>query len=589
MPAESLESELDQSGAEAAGAQPGQSLGDPYEQVGEHLVGAGRLSDKDLSRCRRLAQEGGEPLTGLLQRLGLVSQKDLAEGFAEVLGLELVTGDAYPPVAACQDHLSKRFMKESHVVPVSETEDSLVLAMADPADRYALEAVRVACGREVTQQVGLPSEIDAAIERLYGEGRSALGEIVDDLGEGGEKGEDDIEQLRDMASEAPVIRLVNLIIQRAVEARASDIHIEPFQERLKVRYRVDGVLQEVEAPPARSTAAVISRVKIMANLNIAERRLPQDGRIPLRVQGKEMDLRVSTVPTLYGESVVLRLLDKESVRFDFAALGFDGEPLSRLLHVLDLPNGIVLVTGPTGSGKSTTLYTALHRLNTPERKIITVEDPVEYQLEGINQIQVKPQIGMDFAGALRAIVRQDPDIIMVGEMRDLETARIAVQSALTGHLVLSTLHTNDAAGGVARMLDMGVEDYLLTSTVNGIVAQRLVRRLCPHCRSAYEPMPEVVAELDLERYHHTEGPLQLYRAEGCERCGGSGYHGRLVVTEVLVMTDELRQGVMRHANAAELNRTAQAEGMESMYQDGLRKAVAGFTTIEEVARVAEET
>jgi general secretion pathway protein E len=397
-----------------------------------------------------------------------------------------------------------------------------------------------------------------------------------------------VEHLKDMASEAPVIRMVNLIMQRAVEARASDIHVEPFEQRLKVRFRVDGVLKEVEAPPVRSTAAVISRIKIMAKLNIAERRLPQDGRIKLQVQGKELDLRVSTVPTMYGESVVIRLLHKESIVLDFAALGFEGDALQRFLDVLALPHGIILITGPTGSGKSTTLYTALHRINTPERKIITVEDPVEYQLEGVNQIQTKPQIGLTFANALRSIVRQDPDVIMIGEMRDLETARIAVQSALTGHLVLSTLHTNDAAGGVTRLMDMGLEDYLITSTVNGILGQRLVRRLCPHCREAYPALPEMVEELRLRRFA-PEGEVRLYHPHGCEQCDGLGYKGRLAILEFLIMSDDLRRLVMTHAQARQIEEQALKEGMHTMYEDGLRKAIAGLTTIEEVLRVTSDT
>ncbi|MBP8282707.1 MAG: Flp pilus assembly complex ATPase component TadA, partial [Chromatiaceae bacterium] len=391
---------------------------------------------------------------------------------------------------------------------------------------------------------------------------------------------------KDLASEAPVIRLVNQLIQKAVESRASDIHIEPFSDELKVRYRVDGILHEVPSPPVRSTAAIISRVKIMSKLNIAERRLPQDGRIPLRIQGKELDLRVSTVPTMFGESVVMRLLDKESVRFDLDALGFDGGPRARLDMIMEIPYGILLVTGPTGSGKSTTLYTVLSRLNTQERKIITVEDPVEYQIPGINQIQVKPAIGMTFSGALRSIVRQDPDIIMVGEMRDLETARIAVQSALTGHLVLSTLHTNDAASGVTRLLDMGVEEYLLTSTINGILAQRLVRRLCPFCRESYEPLPEVAAKV--RNSLPDVDAVQLYRATGCERCNNTGYRGRLVITEVLRMTDAIRRAVLEHATATVILRLAIEEGMATMYQDGLRKCLDGRTTLEEVLRVAEE-
>ena len=362
-------------------------------------------------------------------------------------------------------------------------------------------------------------------------------------------------------------------------------------------------MREVESPPSRLSAAVISRIKIMAKLNIAERRLPQDGRIQLRAQGKEIDLRVSTVPTLYGESVVMRILDKASVVLDFAVLGFSPRTLKRFREILALPHGILLVTGPTGSGKTTTLYTALQTLNTPERKILTVEDPVEYQLEGINQIQAKPQINLTFAHALRAIVRQDPDVIMIGEMRDLETAGIAVQSALTGHLVLSTLHTNDAAGSITRLLDMGVDDYLLTSTISGILAQRLVRLLCVHCRQPYPALPELVTEMRLHRFAETgdkpltpnpsppggEGSkITLYKPVGCEHCGGTGYRGRAAIMEFLVMSDPLRRLVLKHADAGELQATAQQEGMDTMYEDGLRKAVAGLTTIEEVLRVTTQ-
>jgi general secretion pathway protein E len=577
---------VEQSVDDAAPAES-ESLPSVLEAVTANLVEQGRIGEADLSRAQRLAGESGEPLFRLLLRLGLISERDLAQSFGEVLDLPPATAADYPQTPAVEEGISLRFMKDAHVVPLRQEDDLLLLAVADPTDGFTTDAVAMALGVPVEARVGLPSEIDAAIERLYGEGRTAMGGIVDGMAEGEGESEEDIEHLKDMASEAPVIRLVNLVIQRAVDARASDIHIEPFEDQLKVRYRVDGVLQEVEAPPARSTAAVISRIKIMAKLNIAERRLPQDGRIPLRVQGKELDLRISTVPTLFGESVVMRLLDKASIRFDFDALGLDGAPRRRFEEVLGLPHGIILVTGPTGSGKSTTLYTALSRINTPERKIITVEDPVEYQLAGINQIQVKSKIGMTFSGALRAIVRQDPDVIMVGEMRDLETARIAVQSALTGHLVLSTLHTNDAAGGVTRLLEMGVEDYLLTSTVNGILGQRLVRRLCHHCREPYTPLPEILPELKRVRGVDTVG-LRLYRAQGCEACGGTGYLGRLVIAEVLLMSDPLRQAVLRHDTATEVQRIAREEGMETMYEDGIRKAVAGLTTMEEVIRVTQK-
>ncbi|MDE2271903.1 MAG: type II secretion system ATPase GspE [Xanthomonadaceae bacterium] len=551
------------------------------------LVERGRLKQDDLARAERLLVEAPEArLTALLARLGLVSERDLAEAWSEMLHLPLLAlKDApnTPPEAT----LSVRFMKQYHAVPVAESDTTLQLATADPGDAYVTHAVQLACGKPVSLVVAARSDIDDLIERWFGAGRSALGTIVEGLeGEGAASGDDDIEHLRDLASEAPVIRLVNLLIQRAVEARASDIHIEPFESRLKVRYRIDGVLHEVEAPPASSTAAVISRIKIMARMNIAERRLPQDGRIMLRVQGKELDLRVSCIPTSFGESVVMRILDRGSVVLEFDSLGFDEHTLPAFMRVLEQPHGILLVTGPTGSGKTTTLYTALSKINTPDRKIITVEDPVEYQIEGINQMQVKPQIGLDFAGALRSIVRQDPDVIMIGEMRDLETCKIAIQSALTGHLVLSTLHTNSAAGGLTRLLDMGVEDYLIASTVNAILAQRLVRRLDPASREAYEPLPELVAELGLDKLTDRR-PLRLYRPKPSAD-NPSGFRGRLAIIEQLTLNDALRRLLMQHAGASDIERAARQGGMRTMYEDGLRKALAGITTVEEVLRVTQE-
>lgn len=551
------------------------------------LVARGRLKDGDFTRARRLHEESPEgTLSGLMARLGLVSERDLAEAWSEYLKAPLLAAREAPELPPAELDISLRFLKQQHVVPVRDGEDGLALIVADPADPYPLQAVELAAGRPVALRIGLRSEIDDLIERYYGTGRSAMGTIVENL-DGSAAVEDDVEHLRDLASEAPVIRLVNLILQRAVEQRASDVHIEPFENRLKVRYRIDGVLHEVEAPPASSTAAVISRVKIMAKLNIAERRLPQDGRIQLRVQGKELDLRVSTVPTSFGESVVMRILDRESVVFDFASLGFTDNFQQRFVDVLERPHGILLVTGPTGSGKTTTLYTALSQINTADVKIITVEDPVEYQIEGINQIQVKPQIGLDFSGALRSIVRQDPDVIMIGEMRDLETCRIAIQSALTGHLVLSTLHTNSAAGGITRLLDMGVEDYLLGSTVNGILAQRLVRRLDPETATSYEALPEVIEQFELHKYTD-ERPIRLWKP-GTSTANPTGYRGRRAIMEFLVMSDPLRRLVMRRADAGEIERQARAEGMRTMYEDGIAKAIAGVTTLEEVMRVTQES
>ncbi|MBO9826636.1 type II secretion system ATPase GspE [Xanthomonas sp. A2111] len=562
----------------------------PETRIIAALLAKGRLKDGDLARARQLQRESGGSLLALLARLGLVSERDHAEVSAEVLGLPLLDAKQLPATAPESlpetQPLSLRFLKQFHVCPLGERDGVLELWMADPHDAYAADAVRLATGLQVLPRVGLRSEIDDLIERWFGQGRSAMGAIVE-TADGDSVAADDIEHLRDLASEAPVIRLVNLVIQRAVELRASDIHIEPFESRLKVRYRVDGVLIDGESPPANLTAAVISRVKIMAKLNIAERRLPQDGRIMLRVQGKELDLRVSTVPTAHGESVVMRLLDRETVVFDFHRLGFTDAFLPQFRKVLEQPHGILLVTGPTGSGKTTTLYTALSQLNTADVKIITVEDPVEYQIEGINQIQAKPQIGLDFSHALRSIVRQDPDIIMIGEMRDLETARIAIQSALTGHLVLSTLHTNNAAGGITRLLDMGVEDYLLTSTINGILAQRLVRRLEPTHAERYAASPEEIEKFELRRLQ-PEGEIFLYRPRP-SAIAPTGYVGRTTIMEFLVMNDVLRRAVMRHAGMGEIEQLAREAGMRTMYEDGLAKALSGQTTIEEVLRVTEET
>ncbi len=557
----------------------------PHERLCHWLVEQGKLREEDLRKAERIHQPGGTSLPVMLVRLGLLSEKDLAEGIARLFELPLIQTEDFPDTPLEAVDLPYRFLKENGVLPLSVTDEAMQVAMAEPYDPFLLQSLEWAMGRKLEAGVAVYSELEGAIEKLYGGGRSAMGEIVDDL-DGVPEGEEDVEHLRDLASEAPVIRLVNLIIQRAVESRASDIHIEPFENRLKVRYRIDGVLEEVESPPSSSTAAVISRVKIMARLNIAERRLPQDGRIMTRVQGKELDLRVSTVPTAHGESVVMRILDRESVVFDFERLGFSPQVLQRFKKELDKPHGIILVTGPTGSGKTTTLYTALQMLNTPARKIITVEDPVEYQLEGINQIQAKPQIGLDFVNALRAIVRQDPDIIMIGEIRDLETARIAIQSALTGHLVLSTIHTNDAASGLTRLLDMGVEDYLLTSTINGILAQRLVRKLDPESAEPYEALPEVVQELGLERFTD-ERPVKLYRPIPSER-SPNGYLGRSTILEFLTMSDEIRRLVMRQATAGEIAEQARAEGMLTMYEDGLAKSVQGITTVEEVMRVTKD-
>jgi general secretion pathway protein E len=556
-------------------------------QLGQALIEQGHLSDKELARLERMRQTQTDSgsLTALLLNLGMISERELARCLSELTRLPLTSTEDYPLSSPLDIELPYRFLKEHHLVPLRQEEDELVLAMVDPRDDFSVRAMAMMSQLPVRLQVGVSSEITSTIERLYGEGQSKMGDILSAVQQE-EETEESIAQLKDMASEAPVIRLVNLIIQKAVDLRASDIHVEPFENRLNIRYRIDGVLQQSEAPPLNMTPAIISRIKIMARLNIAERRLPQDGRIELKIQGMELDIRVSTVPTMHGESLVMRLLNRESVILDFDALGFSEHTKRRFQQVLRIPHGMVMVTGPTGSGKTTTLYTALNQLNTTELKLITVEDPVEYQLEGVNQIHVKPAIGLTFASALRSIVRQDPDVIMVGEMRDLETARICVQSALTGHLVLSTLHTNDAASSVTRLLEMGVEDYLLTSTLNGVIGQRLVRVLCAHCKERYQPLPELVRELKLTPLNPGES-IHLHRPVGCPHCAGTGYHGRLAIQELLVMNDDIRKLVLSHADAGKIQEAAIRNGMTTMYGDGLHKALHGITNIEEVIRVTQ--
>ena len=560
----------------------------PYQSLLKTLQERNKLSTSELKKVERVQKTSvAESLPQLLVKLGLCSELDVADAFVESGQFEKVVPEQYPIERQLPETVSLRFLKNYHLIGLSVSDEEVSIAMMDPEDSFTINALSLMLGKVVKVKVGLLSEIDAALDVQYGEDRSKMDKLIDDLAFD-DLGEEDLEHLKDLASEAPVIKMVNLIMQSAVEMRASDIHIEPFEQSLKVRLRVDGVLQEIDAPNVKSTAAVISRIKIMAKLNIAERRLPQDGRIKVQMMGKELDLRVSTIPTMYGESVVIRLLDKENTVLDFAELGFAGRHLEQFIEVLSLPHGIILITGPTGSGKSTTMYAALKQLNTPQRKIITVEDPVEYQMEGINQIQAKPQIGLTFASALRSIVRQDPDVIMIGEMRDLETARIAVQSALTGHLVLSTLHTNDAAGGVTRLLDMGLEEYLLTSTVNGILAQRLVRKLCPVCKEAKLAEPELVKELRLDRFTN-QSHIKLYKSVGCVACSGTGYRGRLAIIEFLPMTDPIRKLIMAHEEAGTIQKLAIAEGMQTLYENGLVKVVEGITTLEEVMRVTTES
>jgi general secretion pathway protein E len=559
---------------------------DPLGRLTAYLVAGNKIAPGGLERATQVATESEERVETVLTRLGLVSERDLANAIAAVFGLPLAAEKDYPAVPLLEDRLSQKFLRDMRAIPIADSPARLLVAMINPLDSHAVASLRFGVEKPIDVAVAYPSDFETAFKRLYGEDNTPA--PVPPSTAGGSEGiADDMDRLSDQASDAPVVRLVNAIVARAVEARASDIHIEPMENELVVRYRVDGVLQKADSPARNLSAAIVSRIKIMAKLNIAERRLAQDGRITLAVRGMDIDFRVATTPTVHGESVVLRILDRGALHLDFAALGFEPRLIAPLRKLTLRPHGIVLVTGPTGSGKTTTLYAALLELNTIERKILTIEDPIEYQLDGVNQVQIKPQIGLTFAGALRSFLRHDPDIMMIGEIRDLETAQIAVQAALTGHLILSTLHTNDAPSAVTRLLDMGLEDYLLTSTLNGVVAQRLVRTLCLHCRVAYVADLELARRLGLAALTGGAEPV-LHKPAGCGACHDTGYRGRTTIAEILPITDAIRRAIMHKGGAGELHALARAAGMEPMQIHGYRKALAGLTTIEEVHRVTLE-
>ena len=550
-------------------------------KLADILAQGGQCDARGLDRARRVAEETGQRLDSALLQLGLVSERGLAEAFATLLDLPLVHAGRYPrDEPLCADQLGARFLRDARALPVALEDGVLVIAMADPLDCFTAAAIAAATNHPTRTEVAVPIELEAALNRLYPEAEAAL---PGDAATTEAPLDGDTERLKDLASEAPVIRLVNQLITRAVETQASDIHIEPYEDRLRVRYRYDGLLQDADSPPPRLAAAITSRIKIMAKLDIGERRLPQDGRIKLAVRGQDVDFRVSTIPSLYGETVVLRILDRAAVVLDYERLGLSPAVIRKFNAGLELPNGIVLVTGPTGSGKTTTLYTGLLALNAMTRKIITVEDPIEYQLRGINQIQVHAQIGLNFASLLRSILRQDPDVIMVGEIRDAETAQIAVQAALTGHLVLSTLHTNSAAAAVTRLRDMGVEDYLLTAVLRGVLAQRLVRRLCTACRRATPASAELVRRFELDR-RCDGGAVTLHQPVGCPACRQTGYRGRAAIAEFLELTPEIERLIFTRADHASIEAAAVAGGMVGMFEAGLAAALAGETTIEEVVR-----
>lgn len=549
-------------------------------QFGDLLVSMGKLSARDMERAVLAQAETGGLLSTILVNLGLVSEIDVAQARAKLLGLPFVTADDLPALAPEVEGLPPDFLRNHHVYPLRLEETSLTVAMAEPDDAFVIKALGLATGLEIRPCVALGSDIARAMasgdESPEEDGTSSFEADSGDF----------VEHLKDLASEAPVIRMVNQIIGRVIDMRASDIHLEPFEDGLHVRYRVDGVIASADVVAPNLSAAVNSRVKLMAHLDIAERRLPQDGRIKTRVKGRELDLRVSTVPTVHGESLVMRVLDRSSVRYSMESIGFAPVNLTRFNQLLGRPHGILLITGPTGSGKTTTLYTALSKLDADAHKIITVEEPVEYQLAGINQIQVHQQIGLSFANALRSILRQDPDIIMIGEMRDGETAQIAVQSALTGHLVLSTLHTNTAAGAIVRLQDMGIESYLITSSVNGVLSQRLVRRLCEYCKTPYTPDSSLLVGSGLHRMGLA--PAHLYKSSGCEQCRQTGYSGRCGIHELLVIDDVMRRAILDGADASALHAKATANGMHTLYEDGLLKVAAGITSLDELLRVTED-
>ncbi|MGB3097372.1 MAG: type II secretion system ATPase GspE [Candidatus Deferrimicrobiaceae bacterium] len=536
----------------------------------------------------RAHKEGAAFAKTLVSR-GLLSPEALRRAYESLCGVSPFRGEGSEVRPVPAETLPLTFLRARLLVPVSLDDGTLVVAMADPLDAEARDAVAKATGRRVVVLAGTEEEVRETIEKMYGESGSSMERLVEQVGEEGEEirteGED-VERLIGVASEAPIIRLVNFIIARAIERGASDIHLEPYEKTLRVRYRIDGLLGDVDSPPKRLQTAILSRVKIMSRLNIAESRLPQDGRIKLRISGKEIDFRVSTVPTLFGESVVIRILDQASVPLNLGTLGFSDKALPAFREMVTAPHGMVLVTGPTGSGKTTTLYGALQEIRTSERKVITIEDPVEYQIPGVNQIQVKPQIGLTFASGLRSIVRQDPDVILVGEIRDRETAEIAIHSALTGHMVLSTLHTNDAAGAIARLLEMGVEEYLLPSSLTGVLAQRLVRTICKACSVPREISRAFREDIYREAGFVAEGDIRVGR--GCEACGETGFRGRMGIFEILPITDKIRELILGRADAGAIRASAVDGGMVFMRADGWEKVRQGMTTIEEVVRVTRE-
>jgi type II secretion system protein E len=558
-----------------------------FRRLGQILIGARLITPEVLQEGLARAKSERLRLGEALTTMNAVSRDDVLRALATQQGLPFVGADDLPTTPPLIKNLSPKYLRQYTACPIAIDAATITVATADPTNPLLLDELRQMLGLRVALCVAPPAAILEAIERAYG-ASTPLQKIVEGMGspEAGAdgEGEADINQLRDMAFEAPVVRLVSLLIDEAVAAEASDIHIEPYEDRLRIRYRLDGILHDRESPPRRLQAALTSRIKLMAEMNIAERRLPQDGRIRVTAGDRRVDIRVSTVPTVHGESLVMRLLDRSSVFLPFNRLGFAPKVAEIFDGLIRRPHGILLVSGPTGSGKTTTLYAALDKINSPDKKIITIEDPVEYQLAGVNQIPVRSKIGLSFATGLRHIVRQDPDVIMVGEIRDLETAEIAIQSALTGHLVFSTLHTNDAPGAVTRLQDMGAEAYLVASVLNAVLAQRLVRRICSACRAPYQADAR-----DLLAIGVTEATdVELSRGKGCEDCRGTGYRGRTGIYELFVINEEARGLILGKKPTGVIRRHAIEHGMVSLRDDGWAKARAGITTVEEILRVTQE-
>jgi type IV pilus assembly protein PilB len=549
------------------------------EHIGSVLVESGLVTPGDLQRARDRQAETGEPLTRVLVAEGMVGETELVKALGRHIGVDYISlaDTVIDPAAAAliPETLARRY----GVIPVRFEDDSLIVAMVDPGNVLVVDDVRAITGRRVVPRIATRADVEDAIRRQgrYDESVSSLADMV-----GVDSPEDDLSNVQAAVEEAPIVKLVNTLISRAVNERASDIHIEPGERDLRVRFRIDGVLHEIMSTPRSVSGAVVSRLKIMADLDIAERRVPQDGRVSIRVSGRPIDLRVATLPSIYGEKVVLRILDKEDAVLDLSELGFLPYSLARFESSYTKPYGAILVTGPTGSGKTTTLYSALHVLNRPEVNIITVEDPVEYRLPGITQVQVNRKAGLQFATVLKSILRSDPDIVLIGEVRDPETAKIAIEAALTGHLVLTTLHTNDAASSVGRLVDMGVEPYLVSSAVDSVLAQRLARRLCERCKEARTASPEVVRQMG---YDPADGPVTLYYAVGCRMCSETGYRGRLAINEVMLVSEEIQRMAVERRPSDEIKRIAVEQGMKTLRLDGMDKVRLGMTTLEEVLRV----